>query len=87
VQISVPLPSVREPIRRDPAGTLARLRDPGLRRVEPFGLAEHAGIQRTHLGVIEFDDCAGDIFEGIAASLTHLRGTDRTDDEDQESDR
>ena len=29
----------------------------------------------VHYGVIEFDDYAGDMFEGIAASLTHLRQT------------
>ncbi|MCG7310002.1 sugar phosphate isomerase/epimerase [Brachybacterium sp. ACRRE] len=60
MQISVQLYSVRETLAADPAGTLARLRDLGLTRVEPFGLAEHADMLREHLGAL-----------GLSAPTTH----------------
>ncbi|PWH05734.1 sugar phosphate isomerase/epimerase [Brachybacterium endophyticum] len=49
MQISVQLYSVREALGTDPVGTLTRLRDLGLREVEPFGLVEHAAMLRSAL--------------------------------------
>ncbi|WP_026556750.1 sugar phosphate isomerase/epimerase family protein [Arthrobacter sp. 35W] len=37
-----------------------------------------AAATSLEVGVVEFDDYAGDIFEGIAASLAYLQGADAT---------
>src|SRR5690625_7046540 len=55
VQISVQLYSVRESFAADPAATLRRLAELGLRAVEPFGLTEHAETLRPLLAEFGLD--------------------------------
>lgn len=55
MQISVQLYSVRESFAADPAATLRRLAELGLRSVEPFGLTEHAETLRPLLAEFGLD--------------------------------
>ena len=55
MQISVQLYSVRESFAADPAATLRRLAELGLRAVEPFGLTEHAETLRPLLAEFGLD--------------------------------
>src|SRR5699024_4812619 len=79
VQISVQLYSVRESFAADPAATLRRLAELGLRAVEPFGLTEHAETLRhlqagrgldapsSHVSLVDAEDPVR-VF-GVAAGL------------------
>lgn len=76
--LSVQLYSVRGPMSRDPAGTLARLAGIGFRRVEPYALLEHAttlqetlassglSAPTTHAHVVGVDDPV-EVFEAAVA--------------------
>jgi hypothetical protein len=58
--LSVQLYSVRAPLDADFFGSLARLREIGFTRVEPFGLLDHAGELKNGLAA-----------NGLAAPTTH----------------
>lgn len=55
MQISVQLYSVRESFAADPAATMRRLAELGLRSVEPFGLTDHAETLRPLLAEFGLD--------------------------------
>jgi sugar phosphate isomerase/epimerase len=59
-ELSVQLYSVRDAFAEDPAGTLARLTEVGLTKLEPFGLVERAEVLERTLPA-----------SGLAAPTTH----------------